>query len=209
MEDRVNKATLPALAKDLSELFPELAGRVIAVSDVMVDPNNLPTLPVCMLALRKAVPAKVTSPRRPTIEEHFVVEFWYAPQRYTRNGADTPYWAFYDYDTLQERVLTLTNDWISPRGSMLVFKGFTVDVNEYAVAICFQFVHTFYHCDYSPSQECVPPAPATDGIPFVVKATVTPHSDPCCDDCEKVDCEPTCETAMDEHHATRRAEGFP
>lgn len=151
----MTKATLPALAAAMREELADITVRIIPVSDMQIDKDNLPSLPICFLAMTKTVPAKDrNTPRKPALEEHFVIEFWFPPERYNSDGKELPIWAFYDYDTLQERVLTVTSNWISPRNSQVIWKSTTVDANQYAVATTFSFTHSFFHCDYEPPEDC-------------------------------------------------------
>lgn len=169
----MTKATLPALAAELRAAFPEIDNRIVPVADMQIDKDNLPSLPICFLAMTKIVPAKDrNTPRKPALEENFIIEFWFPPERYNSDRKELPVWAFYDYDTLQERVLTVTSNWISPRQSYVIWKSTTVDANQYAVATTFSFTHSFFHCDYEPPEDCTPKEP-DDGLPFLISTSIS------------------------------------
>lgn len=149
-------ATLPALAKEIALWFPTLNGRAFAVADAAITKENVPTLPVCMLALLKAPANDKSMWNRPCIDETFVVEFWFPPERVKRqDGSETPFYSFYDYDTLLARMLSLTAQWISPHGQRISYKGIDVEATQFATIIQFTFVHSYFPC-LSERDDCVP-----------------------------------------------------
>lgn len=164
--ETVGGATLPALAKDISEWFPDLGGRVLPVSETEITPETMPTLPIAMLALLREAPGPNNTARVPHVFEEFVVEFWYKPERYHRDdGTDTPFWAFYDYDSLRNKFLAHLKAWRSPMCGQVRYLGLEVDSSQFAVILSFRFMHEFY---LKEEIESVPP----DGQSFTIISSI-------------------------------------
>jgi hypothetical protein len=80
-------------------------------------------------------------------EEQIMVSFVFEPARYQReDGGESPFWAFFDYDSLRDRLLNFLVDWRSPRQGRLSYFGLDVESDSFAVLINFQFRHTFNWC---------------------------------------------------------------
>jgi hypothetical protein len=140
-------ATLPALAAYLRNAMPEFGGRVLAVSESMMTKENVPTLPLVMLALVKEEAASEVRTNVSNVTERFIVEVWIAPERYkTSAGKESPFWGFYDYDTLRDRVVSFTNRWKSPRGYKIAYAGLDHTSTDFAVVVCLTFTHEFRYC---------------------------------------------------------------
>ena len=142
-------AVLPALAAAVAGWFPELGGRAIAVSEAEITRENIPTLPVCMLALVREVgngrgPGGSTNVE---IEEEFIAEFWLTPERYKNAaGAESPFWSFYDYDTFRDVLLTNLRGWRSPRNGSVSYASLDIEVTAFAVVLSFRLKHHFKWC---------------------------------------------------------------
>lgn len=180
-------ATLPALAKMISVWMPELSGRVTAVTDAEVTRQNIPTLPLCMLAL-----AKEENLNQPTsgnmnirISETFIVEFWLPPERYkTAQGTESPFWAFYDYDTFRDQLVSRIHNWRSPRGAGITYSSLSMEVTELAVILTFRFRHDFKWCPIDNGDaEAQAPVAIVAGICRPVTNICPPSFDPQ-EDCE-------------------------
>jgi hypothetical protein len=128
-----------------------------------VTPENIPTLPLVMVALQKETAKhNVQSRSRMEVTEDILVQFWVRPERLPLgNGAQSPFWAHYDYDQLRDALITRVWDWKSPRGERLAYKSMDLESDHFAVTITFQFEHTFDWCpDPTPSvrsAECLAP----------------------------------------------------
>ena len=100
---------LPALAEQLKLWFPELAGRALAVSDVSVSKENVPTLPLVMCAFARSTSEPRANARHFEMIDAFIVEFWLEPQRYKRaDGSETPFWSYYPYESIRETLWSST-----------------------------------------------------------------------------------------------------
>lgn len=148
-----SKATIPPLAKAIAEWFPELGGRSVPVSEAKIKRDNIPTLPLCMVSLLREVGNNFVATNRTQPEEDIIVEFWFEPERYkTSTNGETPFWAFYDYDTLRDRLLTHLRSWRSPRGERLEYFGLDIESDQFATVIIFSLRHKFTFC---PIEDCV------------------------------------------------------
>lgn len=140
-------ATLPALAEALAVWFPELEGRAVAVADSTVTKDNVPAMPYCQLALIREEGKHAFGGAAPVPIETFVVEFWFKPRKYPdRQGKDTPFWVFYDYDALRDELLTRLLAWDSPRGGRFRYDGVEVDAMTFATVVSFRISHEFRWC---------------------------------------------------------------
>lgn len=174
--------TLPRLAESIKEWFPELEGRSLAVTEIEVTKENIPTLPICLVGLVGEKGNPVKGSRRTEPEDTVVVQFWMHPERYKAANGETPFWGYYDYEQLRNRLLTGLLDWKSPWGEFLYYDTLDIEADALAVVISFHFKHKFVFC---------PPARAADAkisIGFSICYTpanfcpedqTTEESDPC------------------------------
>jgi hypothetical protein len=106
---------LPALALAVSEGFPELGGRSLAVSNVDITKANVPTLPLVMVAFARSESnqaVRSSHPNEYSITDFVVVDFWLEPDQYRRaDGTATPFWSYYPYEEIRDRLLTIL--WIA------------------------------------------------------------------------------------------------
>lgn len=134
------EATIPSLAKAIAEWFPELEGRSIAVSEVepFSDKTNVPTLPLAVVALvteNNSTPSS-NGATRITIEDDILVQFIFKPVKYNREGgAETPFFAFYDYEAIRDKLLAGLKNWRTPRQGSIGFRSLDVESDEFAVYI--------------------------------------------------------------------------
>lgn len=145
----VSKATLPALAIAIDKFFPELGGRVLPVSEAEVTKENIPKMPLCMLALNLN-PFDMAAGINKDIDfiEDFVVEFWFETNKYKRSdNTQSPFWAYYDFDPLRDKMITLMKYWISPRGYKCSIKSMEIDSSELAVMVVFRITHEVCWCE--------------------------------------------------------------
>lgn len=142
MEESVKQPLLVALAAKVAETFPELGGRCIAVSEVepFNSKSNVPTLPVAFTAL--VAEAATQSARGGPIEisSDILLTFIYAPQKYQmEDRRDSPFFAFYDYESIRDRFLEMAVDWASPGGGSISYRSLDVESDEFGVWITLRF----------------------------------------------------------------------
>lgn len=170
MAEAVSRATLPALAAKIAEWFPELNGRSVAVSDAEVTKENMPTLPVAMVALIKEDGNHSVQSNYAAPSEDISLEFWFQPRRYLReDGSESPFWAFYDYDALRQRLLENLMGWVTPRGNKIQYVNVSTAATQFAVAVVFKLRHAFVFCDAD--DEVLDPiseAQESDGKPGII-----------------------------------------
>lgn len=187
--------TLPALAKAIGEWFPDLGGRSIAVSEAEVTAENVPTLPLVMVALQKETSDHaVRSNGDITITEDILIQFWSAPERYKRaDGSESPFWAYYDYSAVRDALLMRMLDWKSPAGYRLRYVGMDIESDPLAVVLTFNFRHEFKWCRPPGEPPCIP----------VIRSRVEPaswtHPIECCCEPAVPNC-PVCTTRHEKDH---------
>ena len=172
---------LPSLAEAIAEWFPELGGRALAVSEVSITKDNVPTLPLVMCAFVRGVSDE---PRyMPTgnfeITDTFIIDFWLEPARYKKaNGTETPFWSYYDYEAIRDKLLTKLSRWEAPGGEGVAFRGLTIGAEPFAVTLTFTFLACFRWC----------PKVTEFGEPFTVDFNLCTPSECCVPDCLEDPC---------------------
>lgn len=133
---------LPALAMAIAEWFPEIGGRALAVSNVEVTKANVPTLPLVMVAFARSegTQAARSHPAEFTIADFIVIEFWLEPEQYRRvDGTATPFWSYYPYEEIRDRLLTGLADWLGPHGEHPSYRAMGINADQHAVMLTFTF----------------------------------------------------------------------
>jgi len=140
------KRFLPALAEAIVEWFPELQGRALAVSEVSVTKENVPTLPLVMVAFLRSAGEAPTRNSRDSFDvaDEFIVEFWLEPSRYKRaNGSETPFWSYYDYEAIRDTLLQNLTRWEAPGCERISYRTLTIGADPFAVTLSFAFTASF------------------------------------------------------------------
>jgi hypothetical protein len=180
-----------ALARAVTEWFPELNGRALPVSEALITKENVPTLPLAMIGLEREVGNHSANSDTIKPQELFIVQFWFQPERYkTANGGETPFWAFYDYEWIRDRFLSNLILWKSPLGEKVKYRGLDIESSALAIVITFSLSHTFSFC--SLEDEELGLDTGGDGIPGRFTWEMVYPESPICD-CEcKDEGEPPC-----------------
>lgn len=187
---KVETRLLPALAAAIAEWFPMLNGRAMAVSEAAVTKENIPTLPLVAVALQKTVSDQslVSRQSQYELQDHFIVDFWLVPERYQRaNGTEAPFWSYYNYEAIRDKLLTHLASWQAPRNAKIAFRDMDIDADPLFVTLTFRFVASINW------KACVtaPPDQIIDGIGFNL---LTAAFDCCAPECVEPDpCDPSTE----------------
>lgn len=142
-------ALIPALAAACAEWFPEMDGRFIAVSEIEPFDNasNVPTLPIGFVALVSEAGVQGNAGGAININDDVMVHFAFKPVKYkTEDGRDTPFFAYYDYEPIRDKLLSHTQAWRSPQNIGLQYRGMAVEATELAVYITFRFMASGKWC---------------------------------------------------------------
>lgn len=151
MDARVEpQGLLPAVAARVAAYFPDLKGRSLAVAEAEINKDNLPKLPLAMVALANAEPnGPVDLMQRTQFSnvDRFVIEFWFETNRYIKaNNTETPFWAYYDYAAIRDTLLATFSGWTGPNGERIWYAGMTMDASEYAVVLTFNMQARYELC---------------------------------------------------------------
>jgi len=176
---------LENMASEINRLFPEMEGRCLAVSEVEITKENMPTLPLVMVALVRETSENsgVNTNTQIIINEEFCVDFILKPIKLKRmDGSDSPYWAYYSYTSIRDRllsnVLSKTFD-----NRTIKYRHMNVESDNFSVTLSFRLIASHRWCpdpEYDPS----------DGKPAIVLGRVIPPAIDCCDPgCPEVPCE--------------------
>ena len=144
---------------------------MLAVSEVTITKANVPTLPLAMVAfIRGTANPPISNPDMFEITDAFLVEFWLEPARYKRaNGTETPFWSYYDYESVRDKLLTCIAGWETPGGERIAYRELVIDAEELAVTLTFRFTATFRWC----------PLKVDHGEPFKIDFNLCTASE-CC-----------------------------
>lgn len=159
------RPALLALADDLRALFPEVGGRAIAVSEAEITKENLPDLPLIMCALVRDLAEGTAKSNQPyELTETVVVEYQVKAERYKKaDGSESPFWAYYDYEPVRDRLIAFSREWRSPRNGILTYRGMDIESDRRAVVMTFSFEHKFLWCAREANVE-TPPACIQFGV---------------------------------------------
>jgi hypothetical protein len=169
-----------ALAEAISVWFPDLGGRSVAVSEVEAfgDKTNVPTLPLAFTALiRETSDQGAKGGTNITITQDLLVQFIYEPVKYNRqDGTQTPFFAFYDYEKLRDRLLTFLSQWRTPRNGNVAYKSLDVSSEPFGVFITFNLQATERWCPDDKLLE------QPFNISIVARLLQPKSTKPCCED---------------------------
>src|SRR4029078_11976181 len=159
--------------------FPELKGRSLAVSEVTVTKENVPTLPLVMVGFVRgtADPTTRNAAEIFDITDAFVVEFWLEPARYKKaNGSETPFWSYYDYESIRDTLLENMARWEAPHGERPAYRGLNIEADPLAVTLTFAFVAAMRWC-------ASPASKKPEGIGSGIKFNLCTDQSVCVPDC--------------------------
>ena len=178
---------IPALALAIADAFPELGGRSIAVSEIQPfdAQTNFPNLPIAVTALlSEKADQSVNGGGQIRLSPDVIVEFILDPVKYTlEDGQSSPFFAYYDYESLRDRMLVLTKIWRTPRNGAISYRGMDLSSDEFAVYVAFRFsIHEIW-CP----PESVLEAEVFTPIQVSARVLQPRGKDDCCDPCEELE----------------------
>jgi hypothetical protein len=186
---KVETRLLPALAEAIAEWFPELGGRSMAVAESAITKENIPTLPLAVTAFARGTGDQSEKSRQSQFDvtDYFIVEFWLPSEKYKRaNGSDAPFWSYYNYEAIRDKLLSHLSTWEAPRCARIAYRTLNIEADPLAVTLTFGFVACINW------KACIirPPDMIIDSIPFNICAPAFECCVPeCFDPCEPV-CDP-------------------
>lgn len=175
-EIKVQEPLLLAFSKYINQHFPELGGRVLPVSEAEINKTNVPTMPLCMLALTVApLDYSVKSTNEISITDDFVVEFWFETNKVKRtDDSESPFWAFYNYEPLRNKFIAITTRWKSPAGFKVRIVSMEVETSDLAVMVTFRCQHVFDWCEPEELTIYLDGEPSVIGKTTKIKYSVCP-----------------------------------
>lgn len=185
---------LPSVANAIAEWFyPMLENpnggppRSVAVSDIDITKENIPTLPLVLVAFTQSIGHQLlrSSSEQFEVTDSFIVEFWLEPTRMKnkQTGKDTPYWNYYPYEFVRNKLIKGFLNWSGPNGERVAYRGLHVEADPLAARLTFTFIATFQWCMASEDY----------GDPFQLGFRLCTPSVCCEPDCEeeaKDECDP-------------------
>jgi len=158
-EQNEEKRFLPAVAAAIADWFyPMLHDpldlnappRSVAVSDVDITMENIPTLPLVLVAFTNSTGEQLlrSSSEEFKLTDTFVVDFWLQPMRIKSKatGKDTPYWNYYPYEFIRNRLIKGFSKFKGPNGEHVAYRRLQVEADPLAARLTFTFVATFQWC---------------------------------------------------------------
>ena len=136
---------LPEIAAKIAEWYPWLHGRSLAVSDDDISANNMPTLPIAMVASNEVgvLDGHINNNKAPFLYDDFVVEFWLAVERHKKDKSETPFFAFYDYYKTLQSLFYHLGRLAEERKSKFEFVSYTPSTTEKVVILTYRFRQRF------------------------------------------------------------------
>lgn len=165
--------TLPWVAERMREWIPQLDGRAIAVTDSDVTKDNVPTLPIALVA---PLPQQFIHNGGDvmTVAENFVIEIWLAPIREIGEEGELPFWAYYEYNKFRNKLFNRFAGERTPQNGAIEFISMDVESNFLATVLTFRARATYDICRDEDEWEepaeitfdlCQPRAPACPPVP--------------------------------------------
>jgi hypothetical protein len=170
----IEKRSIPSFAAAIRSSFIELDRRAFAVSFVdfkQFKPSAMPIALVCMGENGGHSHDAYRGPSAIKKADDIVVHYVSKLVKYkSAEGTDTPYFAYYDYEALELRMIKCAKNWVSPRGGLLEYKGVDPDPGEADVTLNFKFVHHYEinDCEYNTSE---PQSHILSSLDFAPKKT--------------------------------------
>lgn len=128
------------LAARIADAFPDMERRVFAVSEVepFTNKTNRPRLPLAVVALVSE--ENTTSGRGGAtsvqIQSDVLVQFAFEPVKYqTGDNQDTPFFAFYDYEAIRNRMLEMLRSYRGPMNESVTYRSLDVESDPFAVYV--------------------------------------------------------------------------
>jgi hypothetical protein len=145
----VEKRSIPSFATAIRAHFPELERRAFAVSFVDFKQFRPGILPVALVCLGESGGGAQDAYRGGVIKKADGIVVHYVSKLVKYKGADgteTPYFAYYDYEALELRMIDCAKAWKSPRGGLMEYRGVEPDPGEADVTLNFKFTHHYEIC---------------------------------------------------------------
>jgi hypothetical protein len=136
---RCEPETLPAVAALLREHIPALLGRAIPVTEALVTQDNIPKLPLAIVAPLIQNFTQTTNDRM-TVAEDFVIEVWLEPRM---ENNSTALWAYYNYNKFRNDLFNLFGSWRTPTNGAVRFISLDVESNLLATVMTFRMRATY------------------------------------------------------------------
>lgn len=141
-------STVEALALRIRGTFPELESRAFAVTEASFSKENMPRLPICMVAcIGETAEDGARGPSRTLITEDIVAEFWLPLNRYrSESGGESPFYAYQDYGKIRDALLNSLHDWSAPSGVQVSYQSMEIEVTDYALCVGFRLQCQWHWC---------------------------------------------------------------
>jgi hypothetical protein len=181
-------STVQAFLDELGPHFPEMGGRLFEVTDIDdISKDTIPKMPLAVGAFLRIVNSNPNALQMATVDETFIIEFWYEPLRYAKaDGSESPFWAAFDHSAVIQKVVDIALKWISPNGSRLIFQEANLDCSPMAIMLAIKFSNKYHWCEDVCYEK-------PDGLPMgKIKFSLYSEGGPCADtnECEvEADCE--------------------
>lgn len=140
----VNAPLLVHFAANVAQAFEELQGRSIAVSEVepFNDKTNRPSLPIAVTALINEQNTNANATGGATsvdVISDVLLQFIFEPTKYKDGqNQDTPFFAFYDYEAIRNRLLEFLRGYRGPGNESASYRTLDVESDEFAVYLAFR-----------------------------------------------------------------------
>lgn len=133
------------LAAHLLPWFPDLEGRVFAVTDVedVWTKESAPRLPLCAVGIvEEEYRDSPRAARDMGMTTTLALMFAFSPKRYSSaDGRLLPFWQFYNHERLRNRIKAALTSYRSPDDARVIMRRMDKDATEIAVLFTFTLEH--------------------------------------------------------------------
>lgn len=154
-----NHATLPEIAKVVSNAFPELERRALAVAGVDASfgaEQKAIKPPYALIGFAEGTgdgPVMLGQSMSVDLVDEFVIEMVMKPEKYKSQAGETPLWAYYDFEIIRDRLFAALHNYGSEREIGFQFMSMTPNIDQNGVYIEFIFRQNYEWCEPEDSSD--------------------------------------------------------
>lgn len=160
MGDEIEPVAL-ALCKALASWFPELEGRVVAVSETEITLENVPTFPIAIVAFIRGDGKDSWKGNAPAeCSDEYLIQYIVKSERYKLNGTtELPFWKFFNFEPKRRILCSRLKGWVSPVSGRWEYKSCDVESSTTDISLSFRFVHHHMLCPVAFDDDKIQDAP--------------------------------------------------
>lgn len=156
-----NHATLPEVAQAVAKEFTEMGGRAIPVVGIdgkaFLTEQQAITLPYALIGLDDGQGERsgvIIRKSNMSINDTFVIEMAFQAVKYKfKNGAETPLWAYFDFEKIRDRLFKALIELGEDRDIMFQYVSMDISSDQRGVYIEFTIRQSYEWCSNDDSAD--------------------------------------------------------